>query len=244
MSTPQQPGQGQPPFGAQPGQFGQPGQGQQGQFGQPAPQAPGQFGQPGQFPGQGGPAAGQGPAFPAAGQGPAFPASGQGTGFPQQGQATFGPAQGGGGGFGPAMPSGGGGRMRRAGRVAGRALMIRLIVLGVVIVVGLVVWLFTKGSDPGNAAVGDCIGNLPTVNSTSTVDANNAKKIDCTDSSAQYKVIGVKNDPSGNEINNSDQVDKDCSAYPGYQVAFEQYSQDNSGDNSDGTLLCLEPVKH
>ena len=36
----------------------------------------------------------------------------------------------------------------------------------------------------------------------------------------------------------------DCSAYPGYQVAFEQYSQDNSGNSSDGTLLCLEPVKH
>ena len=232
MSTPQQPGQGQAPFGAQPGQFGQPGQqGQQGQFGQ---QAPGQFGQPG-----------QGTGFPAAGQGTAFPASGQGTGFPQQGgQATFGPAQGSGGGFGPAMPSGGGGRMRRAGRIAGRALMIRLIVFGVVLVVGLVVWLVTKGSDPGNAAVGDCIGGLPAVNSTAAVDANDAKKIDCTDSGAQYKVIGVKDDPSGNEINNSDQVDKDCSAYPGYQTAFEQYSQDNSGNNSNGTLLCLEPVKH
>jgi hypothetical protein len=142
------------------------------------------------------------------------------------------------------MPPAGGGRMRRAGRVAGRALMIRLIVLGVVVVVGLVVWLFTKGSDPGNAAVGDCIGGLPSVNSTAAVDANNAKKIDCTDSGAQYKVIGVKDDPSGDEINNSDQVDKDCSAYPGYQTAFEQFSKNDSGDSSDGTVLCLEPVKH
>ena len=235
MSTPQQPGQGQPPFGAQPGQFGQPGQ--QGQFGQPA---------------QGGPAAGQGPAFagsgqgtgfPAAGQGPAFPAAGQGTGFPQQGQQTFGPAAGAGGGFGPAMPPGGG-RVRRAGRVAGRALMIRLIIVGVVAVVALVAWLVTRGSDPSNAAVGDCIGGLPAVNSTAAVDANNAKKIDCTDSGAQYKVVGVKADPSGNEINNSDQVDKDCSGFQGYQTAFEQYSQDNSGNNSNGTVLCLEPIKH
>jgi hypothetical protein len=141
------------------------------------------------------------------------------------------------------MPPGGG-RMRRAGRVAGRALMIRLIVLGVVVVVAVVVWLFTKGSDPSNAAVGDCIGGLPSVNSTAAVDANNAKKIDCTDSGAQYKVIGVKDDPTGDEINNSDQVDKDCSAYPGYQTAFEQFSKDDSGSSSDGTVLCLEPVKH
>ena len=122
--------------------------------------------------------------------------------------------------------------------------MIRLIIIGVVAVVALVGWLVTRGSDPGNAAVGDCIGNLPTANSTTAVTANDAKKIDCTDSGAQYKVVGVKNDPTGDEINNSDQVDKDCGAFPGYQTAFEQYSEDNSGNDSNGTVLCLEPVKH
>jgi hypothetical protein len=142
------------------------------------------------------------------------------------------------------MPPAGARRAGRWGRVVRRAAMVRLIILGVVVVVGLITWLVTRGSDPGNAAVGDCIGNLPSANSTVAVTADDAKKIDCTDSGAQYKVIGVKNDPSGDEIDNSDQVDKDCSAYPGYQTAFEQYSQDDSGNNSDGTVLCLEPVKH
>ena len=122
--------------------------------------------------------------------------------------------------------------------------MVRLIILGVVVVVGLITWLVTRGSDPGNAAVGDCIGNLPSATSTAAVSADDAKKIDCTDPGAQYKVIGLKNDPSGDEIDNSDQVDKDCNAYPGYQTAFEQYSEDDSGNDSDGTLMCLEPVKH
>jgi hypothetical protein len=267
VTTPQQPGQrpgdgplGQAPYGGgqqgqfgQPGQFAQPGQfgqpGQSGQFGQPGPQQgqPGQFGQqgqPGQFgPGQqtqqgqfGQPAAGQGTAFPAAGQGPAFPQQGQ--------QSTFGPADNpGGGGFGPAMPPG---RVRggRWGRASRKIRMIRLIIGAVVLVVIVVVALITSHSDPGNAAVGDCIGNLPSADSTTAVDANNAKKIDCTDPSAQYKVVGVVKDSTGNEINDDAKVQKDCGAFPGFDTAFEEYSQDNSGNNSDGTLLCLEPVKH
>ncbi len=263
MTTPQQPGQrpgdgplGQAPYGGgQQGQFGQPGQfAQPGQFGQPSPQGqpgqPGQFGQqgqPGQFgaPGQPGqsaqqgqfgqPAAGQGPAFPAAGQGPAFPSATQ--------QSTFGPAgNAGGGGFGPAMPPG---RARgRWGRVSRKIMMIRLIIAAVVVVVGIVVAVISSHTDPGNAAVGDCIGNLPSADSTTAVDANNAKKIDCSDSTAQYKVVGVVKDPTGNEINDDTKVQKDCGGFQGFDTAFEEYSQDNSGNNSDGTLLCLEPVKH
>ncbi|HEV3356108.1 MAG TPA: hypothetical protein VG247_04890 [Pseudonocardiaceae bacterium] len=267
MTTPQQPGQrpgdgplGQAPYGGgqqgqfgQPGQFAQPGQfgqpGQSGQFGQPGPQQgqPGQFGQqgqPGQFgPGQqtqqgqfGQPAAGQGTAFPAAGQGPAFPQQGQ--------QSTFGPADNpGGGGFGPAMPPG---RVRggRWGRASRKIRMIRLIIIAVVAVVIVVFAVIASQTDAGNAAVGDCIGNLPSADSTTAVDANNAKKIDCTDPSAQYKVVGVVKDSTGNEINDDAKVQKDCGAFPGFDTAFEEYSQDNSGNNSDGTLLCLEPVKH
>jgi hypothetical protein len=269
VTTPQQPGQrpgdgplGQAPYGGgQQGQFGQPGQfAQPGQFGQPGPQQgqPGQFGQqqgqsgqfaqPGQFaPGQQAqqgqfsqPAAGQGPAFPAAGQGPAFPQPGQ--------QSTFGPADNpGGGGFGPAMPPGKARGRARGGRWAGasrKIRMVRLIIGGVVVVVGIVVAVVTSHSDPGNAAVGDCIGNLPSADSTTAVDANNAKKIDCTDPSAQYKVVGVVKDSTGNEINDDAKVQKDCGGFQGFDTAFEEYSQDSSGNNSDGTLLCLEPVKH
>jgi hypothetical protein len=133
---------------------------------------------------------------------------------------------------------------RRVGRRIGRALMIRLIVFAVVGIIALVTWLITSHSDPGNAAVGDCIGNLPSANSDAAVTANDAKKIDCTDSSAQYKVVGVVNDPSGNEINDDAKVGKDCGSFPGFSTAFEEYSQDNSGSDSNGTLLCLEPVKH
>lgn len=247
MTTPQQPGQrpgdgplGQAPYGGgQQGQFGQPGQfAQPGQFGQPGPQGqPGQFGAPGQPAQQGQfgqPAAGQGPAFPAAGQGPAFPQATQ--------QATFGPADNA-GGFGPAMPPG---RARggRWGRVSRKIMMVRLIIGAVVVVVGIVVAVISSKTDPGNAAVGDCIGNLPTANSDSAVDANDAKKIDCSDSSAQYKVVGVVSDSTGNEINDDAKVQKDCGSFQGFDTAFEEYSQDKSGNDSNGTLLCLEPVKH
>jgi hypothetical protein len=138
-----------------------------------------------------------------------------------------------------------GGRAGRVGRAVGRRLLIRLIIFGVIAIIGVVIWLFNQHSDPGNAGVGDCIGNLPDASNSSTaVDADNAKKIDCTDSSAQFKVVGVVNDPTGNEINNDAQVGKDCGGFTGFSTAFEEYSQDNSGDDSDGTLLCLEPVKH
>lgn len=117
--------------------------------------------------------------------------------------------------------------------------MIRLIVIGVAAVVSLVVFLFNMHSDPANAAQGDCIGNLPTSQTGSVADVPQAKKIDCTDSSAQFKVVGVVNDPSGNEIEDDTARRRDCGAFAGYDTAYEQSSQDGGG-----TLLCLETIKH
>lgn len=262
MTTPpQQPGQA--PYGgqqgqfAQPGQLGQPGpQGAPGQFGQPGPQgapgqpvhqgAPGQFGQPaaGQGPafpasgqGQAFPGSGQGQAFPASGQGQAFPAAGQGTGFPQQSQ--FGPS-GNGGGFGPALPAAAG----RVGRAVGKRLLIRLIIIGVV-AVGVIVWaLIASHSDPGNASVGDCIANLPQGNTDTAQDASAAKKVDCTDSSAAYKVLGVVPDSTGHDLDSQDSMAKTCQQWPQTTYAFEETKSDQSGDNTTGTVLCLTDVKH
>jgi hypothetical protein len=254
-TPPQQPGQApyggqQGPF-TQPGQLGQPGpQGAPGQFGQPGPQgAPGQFGQPtaGQAPafpasGQGPafPASGQGQAFPPSGQGQAFPAAGQGTGFPQQ--SSFGPS-GNGGGFGPAMPAVAG-RAGRVGRAIGKRLLIRLIIIGVVAVVAIVWALIASHSDPGNAAVGDCIANLPQGNTDSAQDASAAKKVDCTDSSAAYKVLGVVPDSTGHDLDSQDSMAKTCQQWPQTTYAFEETKTDQSSDNSSGTVLCLTDVKH
>jgi len=251
-----QPGpQGAPGQYGQPGQQGQQGQPGQGQFGQPGQQSqPGQYGQPGQQnqPGQFGqpasgqgpafPAAGQGQAFPAAGQGPAFPAAGQGPAFPQQ--STFGPAgNAGGGGFGPAMrPPRSRGRW---GRVSRKIMMVRLIIGAVVVVAAIIITLVNSHTDPGNASVGDCIANLPQDSSGVTQDASDAKKVDCTDSTAAYKVLGVVKDPDGHDLDSQDSMQKTCNAWQQTTYAFEETesSNDNSDDTS-GTVLCLTDVKH
>jgi hypothetical protein len=268
VTTPQQPGQqpgaagqpfGQPPYGQQPATGPQPfaspqqfGQQPAGQFGaQPA--GPGAFGQPAAGPGAfGQPPTGPG-AFGQPGAGPeAFgqpPAGqqnfGQAPGFPPPGQpSTFGPAAPGAGGFGPAMPPG---RSRgrpagRIGRISRKVRYIRLGISAVVIVVALIVWLVNMHSDPGTAQVGDCMGSLPTDDSGQTVDASDAKKVDCTDPSAAFKVLGRKDNTSMDTFNN-ETGQQLCGDFPGTDKVLE-ISNSDSDSSSDGTLFCLESIKH
>ncbi|HEX4224225.1 MAG TPA: hypothetical protein VHZ97_17785, partial [Pseudonocardiaceae bacterium] len=185
-------------------------------------------------------AAGQGPAFPAAGQGPAFPPAGQGPAFPQQ--SGFGPA-GNGGGFGPAMPRGGG-RAGRVGRAIGKRLLIRLIIIVVAVIVGGIIALVNLHTDPGNASVGDCIANLPQGNTSAPQDASNAKKVDCTDSSAAYKVLGTVDDSTGHDLDDQQSMARTCAQWPQTTYAFEETKTDQSGDDTSGTVLCLVDIKH
>lgn len=123
-----------------------------------------------------------------------------------------------------------------------RVQMVRLIISAVILVVILVGWLLTRGSDPATAQVGDCIGSLPASNSDQPADASDAKKISCTDPSAAYKVLARKDNTSMDTFNN-ESAEQLCGDQPQTSKVLE--ITDSSDDSSsDGTLFCLGPIQH
>ena len=208
------------------------------------------------------PAAGQGQGFPAAGQGQGFPQSGQGQGFPQAGQQQGFPQ---GQGFpqaGPGAPAAGQGFPQSGpgfpqapvgqpypmapgtpigvGRPRRRfPVWVRLGIAAVVVIVGIVVYFVNQQSDPTTANVGDCLGSLPADSSVVNVSADGAKKVDCTSSDAQAKVLGVLHDKTESDFNNTDGSVL-CQSFPGSDTAYYQADSSNS---STGTILCLKSLK-
>jgi len=86
----------------------------------------------------------------------------------------------------------------------------------VIVVLGIVLYVVNRKSDPSTAAVGDCVK----VNSVSTDDAD-VDKVDCTDPNAVYKVTATGADTT---------CDENESTY---------YEEDKDGDTT--TTLCLQP---
>jgi hypothetical protein len=141
------------------------------------------------------------------------------------------------------MPRGGG-RAGRVGRTIGRRLLIRLIIIGVAAIIAIVVAVVTSHTDPGNASVGDCIANLPQGNSSTPQDASDAKKVDCTDPSAAYKVLGTVDDTTGHDLDDQQSMARTCAAWPTTTYAFEETKTDQDSNDTTGTVLCLTDIKH
>jgi hypothetical protein len=119
-------------------------------------------------------------------------------------------------------------------------LFIRLGILGVVIIIGIIVAVVKSHTDPGSAAVGDCIGALPSPSDPSvSASADQAKQVDCNSPDAQAKVLGVLSDKSEDDFNNSD-VETLCKDWPNANYAFYEQTSDNS---NTGTILCLQRTK-
>jgi hypothetical protein len=209
QSWPQQPGE---PSGQQP-QFNQqpqfdPQQGQQPQF------DPQQGGQQPQFdPQQAGQQPGQQPGgFPQYGPMPGQPGPGQSFGPPPGYQMA------------PGVPMAPGIPVRPRRRTA---LWIRLGILGVVVIIGIIVAVVTHHTDPGGAAVGDCLSG-------SVDNADSVKKVDCTDSTASYKVLGTLDNQTQDDFNNEDNP---CTQWQNADAAFWE-----GQDGDTGTTLCLQSL--
>jgi hypothetical protein len=210
MTTPQYPDPNQPP---DPSAY-QPPSGAQQPGVEPQPGTYPPPGQPGDYPppGQAGayPPPGQPGAYPPPGQPGAYPPPGQAGAYPPPGQAGSYPPPGTPGG--PVMPPAPGEQPKKSG--------VPRVILGVAVVVivvlGVVLYIVNRQSDPATAAVGDCVR----VNSVSTTDAD-LDKVDCTDPDAAYKVTATGTDES---------CDTAESTY---------YEENKDGDTT--TTLCLQP---
>jgi hypothetical protein len=216
VTDPASPGQpyGGQPYGGQPGQpyGGQPGQPYGGQPGQPYGGQPGQpyGGQPGQPYGQPGQPFGAPPP-----PGPAYGGYG--------GEAP-GPNP-----YGAAPPPA---KKRGAGKIIG--ILVGVVILAIVLCVGGLLAFNGVKKDPANAKVGNCLEGEK-LDSTTAKQVNNIKVVDCSSSSANYKVIGIVPNKTETDFDTDNEI---CKAYPTAESALWQGT---SGE--PGSVLCLEPVK-
>jgi hypothetical protein len=161
---------------------------------------------------------------PPPGQSPYGPPPQAGYGYPQQPpqpgavppQGGFGQAPGGYPPPGPGYPQGGFPPPAAPKRGMSR-LAIRLIVLGVVIVVGIVVAVLNH-NDAESVKAGDCMQN------TGTDDNPDMKQRDCSDSRATYVVL--------KKISGSTDTTK-CDNVPGDKAAYYET------ENGSSFMLCL-----
>ena len=139
--------------------------------------------------------------------GGAYPPPGQPGAYPPPGQP--------GGAYPPGTP----GMPLAPGEQPKKSNLPRIILAAavvVIVVLGIVLYVVNRKSDPSTAAVGDCVK----VNSVSTDDAD-VDKIDCTDPNAVYKVTATGANAT---------CDENESTY---------YEEDKDGDTT--TTLCLQP---
>jgi hypothetical protein len=217
VTDPANPGQ---PYGAQPGE---PYAGQQAYGGQPPQPGPSQPGPPQPGPSQ------PGPPQP----GPSQPGPPPAPGSPYSGYSGEAPAPNPYGGAPVPPPA----KKSKAGKIIG--IIAGVVVLLIVICVGA---LFAGGSklldgiknDPANAKVGNCLAG-DKLDSSTAKPVSNVKVVDCTSSTANYKVVGVVNGKTQAQFNADDNVCKD------FATAQSALWQGTAG--KAGSVLCLEPIK-
>ena len=119
------------------------------------------------------------------------------------------------------------------GIVAGALLLLLLVCAGFLLVSGTSIIDGIK-SDPANAKVGNCL-NASKLDSTDVQQVKNVKVVDCTSSSATYKIAGIVENKTRADFTTDKRV---CGAYPSAVSALWE-----EGSGSTGSVLCLEPVK-
>jgi hypothetical protein len=104
-----------------------------------------------------------------------------------------------------------------------RRIVLSVVGVGAVLVIGLVARQVT--GDPDTASVGECM---------SGASAQDLKVVECTDSTAEYKVVGKVGDKTQTEASISgEQI---CRPYAGAERIFWKGEQGGSG-----YVLCLAP---
>src|SRR5262245_19779580 len=103
---------------------------------------------------------------------------------------------------------------------------IRIIVIALAIVIGGPIAYFASLSDPSAANVGDCMSGQT---------AQTLKKVDCTEATVEWKVVGRLSDKTEAQF---DADDDPCSDFPTSEMA---YWEGKTGQT--GFILCLEPKK-
>jgi hypothetical protein len=101
--------------------------------------------------------------------------------------------------------------------------VLSIVGVGVVLLIGLVARQVT--GDPDTAAVGECM---------SGASADDLKVVECTDSAAEYKVVGKVEDKTQTEANVS--AEQICRPFAGAERIFWKGEQGGSG-----YVLCLAP---
>jgi len=103
---------------------------------------------------------------------------------------------------------------------------IRIIIVALVVVIGGPIAIIAAQSAPSAANVGDCMSGQT---------AETLKKVDCTDASVAWTVVGRLSDKTEAEF---DAQDDPCAAFPTSETA---YWEGKKGEK--GFLLCLAPKK-
>lgn len=101
---------------------------------------------------------------------------------------------------------------------------IRIIGVALLVVIGGPIAFFASRSAPSAANVGDCMSGQT---------AETLKKVDCTDASVEWTVVGRLNDKTKAEF---DADDDPCSSFP---TSLLSYWEGERGQT--GFILCLEP---
>lgn len=98
---------------------------------------------------------------------------------------------------------------------------IRIIGVALLVVVGGPIAYFAAQSAPSAANIGDCMNGQT---------ENSLKKVDCTDASAEWVVVGRLSDKTEAQFD-----DDSCAAYPTAEFGYWEGTQ-----GSTGFILCLE----
>jgi hypothetical protein len=102
----------------------------------------------------------------------------------------------------------------------------RLIGVALVVLIGGPIAIISGQSSPSAANVGDCMSGS---------SADTLKRVDCTDASAQWTVVGRLSDKTEAEFNADQNL---CAAFPTSETAYWEGKQGETG-----FVLCLAPKK-
>jgi hypothetical protein len=90
-----------------------------------------------------------------------------------------------------------------------------------------------RSTDPADAQVGSCLAG-ETLDSASAKPVNDMSIVDCSSSTAKYKVVGIVHNISESKFNSDDHL---CDAYPSAKSSLWE------GTSSSGDVFCLQPLR-
>lgn len=120
----------------------------------------------------------------------------------------------------------------------GKALLWRLVGLGVVLLIGggFFAYKYLSGNITAKMpTVGECV-----TAANSDKDVENVKTVDCASAEARDKVVGVLTNKTEAQANVQEEETFECRIFPSTETWI--YLEDSAGSGK-GTILCLAPNK-